>query len=67
MLQPTIYIPSRITRLLASLAFPQPQVLPAIAGLLGQGGRSPACPPDWRRLRSVERARPMHGISAAST
>jgi hypothetical protein len=44
MLRPTIYIPSRLTRLLAPLVLPQLEVLPVLAGLLGPGNsRRPCC------------------------
>ena len=49
MLRPTIYIPSRLTRLLAPLALPQLQVLPVLAGLLGPG--------DSRRPSNADRGR----------
>jgi hypothetical protein len=39
MLQPTIYIPSRLTRLLAPLGFSQREVLPALSGLLRWNNR----------------------------
>ncbi len=48
-MRPTIYIPSRLTKLLIPLAFPQLEALPALAGLLGPG--------DSHRPSSADRGR----------